>query len=162
MPARGRGLTARPPTEDAVHGRRDRRGQHAYTHQDTDSVCGLRTTYSHTNTGRQHQCLFLHGERGFRQRRERATKLFCEEMVHGIVAALRSHLLVPVADGRSEVRGVRVLAGAMRWSEGDGIPTPPDPVRSRSLPETQHEPIRRPCPAPARHGRRRAYGSGHP
>ena len=56
-----------------------------------------------------------------------------EEMVRGIVAALRGHLLVPVVDGRSEVRGVRVLAGAMRWCAGDGKPTPPDPVRSRSL-----------------------------
>ena len=56
-----------------------------------------------------------------------------EELVRGIVEALRGHLLVPVVDGRSEVRGVRVLAGAMRWCAGYGKPTPPDPVRSRSL-----------------------------
>jgi ATP-dependent helicase YprA (DUF1998 family) len=56
-----------------------------------------------------------------------------EELVRGIVEALRGHLLVPVVDGRSEARGVRVLAGAMRWCAGDGKPTPPDPVRSRSL-----------------------------
>ncbi len=56
-----------------------------------------------------------------------------EELVRGIVEALRGHLLIPVEDGRSEVRGVRVLAGAMRWCTGDGRPMPPDPVRSRSL-----------------------------
>lgn len=56
-----------------------------------------------------------------------------EDLVRGIVTVLRGHLLVPVADSRNEVRGVRVLAGAMRWSAGDGNPSPPDPVRSRSL-----------------------------
>lgn len=56
-----------------------------------------------------------------------------EELVLGIVEVLRGHLLIPVVDGRSEVRGVRVLAGAMRWCEGNGKPIPPDPVRSRSL-----------------------------
>ncbi len=56
-----------------------------------------------------------------------------EELVCGIVEALQGHLLVPVEDGRSEVRGVRVLAGAMRWCTGNGKPMPPDPVRSRSL-----------------------------
>ena len=56
-----------------------------------------------------------------------------EELVRGVVAALRGHLLLPVADRHNAVRGVRVPAGAMRWSAGDGNPTPPDPVRSRSL-----------------------------
>ncbi len=56
-----------------------------------------------------------------------------EDLVRGIVAALRGHLLAQVADNRNEVRGVRVLAGAMRWSARDGNPLPPDPVRSRSL-----------------------------
>lgn len=55
------------------------------------------------------------------------------DLVRGIVEALRGHLLIPVVDGRSEIRGVRVLAGAMRWCAGDGKPVPPDPVRSRSL-----------------------------
>ncbi len=57
-----------------------------------------------------------------------------EKLIQGIVAALRGHPLVPVSDNRSnEVRGVRLQAGAMRWRAGDGNPTPPDPVRSRSL-----------------------------
>ena len=55
------------------------------------------------------------------------------ELVTGIVAALRGHLLAAVSDGQNKNRGVRVLAGAMRWSAGDGTPAPPDPVRSRSL-----------------------------
>ena len=56
-----------------------------------------------------------------------------DELVRGIVDALRGHLLTAVLDGHNEVRGVRVLAGAMRWSAGTGNPMPPDPVRSRSL-----------------------------
>ncbi len=56
-----------------------------------------------------------------------------EELVRGLVGVLKGHLLVAVNGKGGEVRGVRVLAGAMRWSRGDGNPAPPDPVRSRSL-----------------------------
>ena len=56
-----------------------------------------------------------------------------EELVRGIVKVLLGHILVPVQGKNNEVRGVRVLAGALRWAAGDGNPSPPDPVRSLSL-----------------------------
>ena len=63
-----------------------------------------------------------------------------EDLVRGIVARLRGHILAPTTDGPGQIRGVRVLAGAMRWSIGDGNPLPPDPVRSRSLHLRRHIP----------------------
>ncbi len=56
-----------------------------------------------------------------------------EDIVIGIVAALRGHLLSTVSDSGGEVRGVRLLAASMVWTAGDGRPAPPDPIRSRSL-----------------------------
>ena len=56
-----------------------------------------------------------------------------EELVGGIVRVLLGHILVSVESKNNEVRGVRVLAGALRWAAGDGNPSPPDPVRSLSL-----------------------------
>ena len=56
-----------------------------------------------------------------------------EQLVSGIVAGLRGHLVSVVTDSHNQDRGVRVLAGPMRWATGDGTPAPPDPVRSRSL-----------------------------
>lgn len=56
-----------------------------------------------------------------------------EALVEGAAARLRGHLLA-AADGEGvQGKGVRVLAGAMRWTAGGGRPAPPDPVRSRSL-----------------------------
>lgn len=55
-----------------------------------------------------------------------------EHLVRGIVAGLRGHILAPTNGGHGDARGIRVLAGAMRWCQGDGNPPPPDPVRSRS------------------------------
>ena len=56
-----------------------------------------------------------------------------EEIVRGIVEGLRGHFLSTVNDRGGTARGVRVLAGAIRWNAGDETPAPPDPVRSRSL-----------------------------
>ena len=56
-----------------------------------------------------------------------------ETLVNGIVSGLRGHILTPVTNARNEERGVRVLAGALRWERGDGNSPPPDPVRTRSL-----------------------------
>ena len=56
-----------------------------------------------------------------------------EELVRGIVKVLLGHVLVPAHGKNNEVRGVRVLAGALHWAVGDGNPSPPDPVRSLSL-----------------------------
>ena len=62
-----------------------------------------------------------------------------EALVEGVVGRLRGHLLAAASEEGNRGRGggggggVRVLAGAMRWTAGDGIPAPPDPVRSRSL-----------------------------
>lgn len=56
-----------------------------------------------------------------------------EALVLGIVNGLKGHLLSVVSDNRGEDRGVRLLAAGMRWTAGDGVPAPPDPVRTRSL-----------------------------
>jgi ATP-dependent helicase YprA (DUF1998 family) len=56
-----------------------------------------------------------------------------EELVLGIVAQLRGHILTVVSDRRQEERGVRVMAGALRWTRGNGQAMPPDPVRARAL-----------------------------
>lgn len=53
-----------------------------------------------------------------------------EGLVTGIVRQLRGHVLSVVRRGSQE-RGVRVLAGALRWTAGDGQASAPDPVRSR-------------------------------
>lgn len=55
-----------------------------------------------------------------------------EGLVTGIVRQLRGHVLSVVRRGSQE-RGVRVLAGALRWTAGDGQVSAPDPVRSRAL-----------------------------
>ena len=55
-----------------------------------------------------------------------------EHLVRGIVAGLRGHILAPTNGSQGKTRGIRVLAGAMRWCQGNGNPPPPDPVRSRS------------------------------
>lgn len=55
-----------------------------------------------------------------------------EELVEGIAAGLKGHLLAAAEEG-AQAKGVRVLAAAMRWTAGEGKPAPPDPVRSRSL-----------------------------
>ena len=56
-----------------------------------------------------------------------------EELTLGIISQLRGHILMVVTNRRQEERGVRVMAGALRWTHGDGQPMPPDPVRSRAL-----------------------------
>lgn len=55
-----------------------------------------------------------------------------ELLIAGIVAQLRGHVLT-VITSRDEERGVRVIAGALRWTAGDGLVSSPDPVRARSL-----------------------------
>ena len=55
-----------------------------------------------------------------------------EDLVTGIVAALRGHLLSVVTQ-HGQDRGVRLLAAGMRWAASDGRPMAPDPVRTRSL-----------------------------
>ena len=56
-----------------------------------------------------------------------------ENLVRGIVTALKGHLLSVVYDNNSQDRGVRLLAAGMRWAAGEGNPAQPDPVRTRSL-----------------------------
>jgi len=56
-----------------------------------------------------------------------------ETLVLGIVAQLRGHIITVVSNRRQEERGVRILAGALRWTRGDGQAMPPDPVRARAL-----------------------------
>ena len=57
-----------------------------------------------------------------------------EFLVEGVVERLRGHLLATAAaNQKNQDGGVRVLAGAMRWTAGGGGPAPPDPVRSKSL-----------------------------
>ena len=56
-----------------------------------------------------------------------------EDLVRGIVAGLKGHLLSVVSDNNSQDRGVRLLAAGMRWTAGEGRPAQPDPVRTRSL-----------------------------
>lgn len=55
-----------------------------------------------------------------------------ELLISGIVAQLRGHILI-VVSRRNEERGVRLMAGALRWTAGDGQTAAPDPVRARSL-----------------------------
>ena len=55
-----------------------------------------------------------------------------EELVTGIVNQLKGHILNVVAKGADEW-GVRILAAALRWTPGDGVPAPPDPVRAKAL-----------------------------
>ena len=62
-----------------------------------------------------------------------------EELAEAIVDQLRGHLLAAEKDG-GRPRGVRVNAGAMRWTEGDGAPVPEDPVRQRALPDPDAKP----------------------
>ncbi len=56
-----------------------------------------------------------------------------EELVVGIVSQLRGHILTVISDRRQEERGIRVMAGALRWTRGNGQAMPPDPVRARAL-----------------------------
>ena len=56
-----------------------------------------------------------------------------ENLVSGIVAALKGHLLSVVYDNNGQGRGVRLLAAGMCWAAGEGNPARPDPVRTRSL-----------------------------
>jgi hypothetical protein len=56
-----------------------------------------------------------------------------EELVNGIVAQLRGQILRVVTNSANEYRGVRVLAGVLRWTAGNGQAAEPDPVRARSL-----------------------------
>ena len=62
-----------------------------------------------------------------------------EELAEAVVDQLRGHLLAAEHDG-GRPRGVRVNAGAMRWTAGDGAPVPEDPVRQRALPDPDAEP----------------------
>lgn len=55
-----------------------------------------------------------------------------EELILGVIAALRGHL-VTVVTRRGEERAVRLIAAALRWTPGQGKAPPPDPVRSRAL-----------------------------
>lgn len=55
-----------------------------------------------------------------------------DELVGGIVERLKGHLLF-VEKKSAEDHGVRVLAGALRWTAGPGNVPAPDPVRSRAL-----------------------------
>jgi len=55
-----------------------------------------------------------------------------EALIAGIVAQLRGHVLT-VVSRRGEERGVRLIAGALRWAGGEGHVPGPDPVRARSL-----------------------------
>ena len=51
-----------------------------------------------------------------------------EELVLGMVQALRGHILRVIDD-----RGVRVIGTTIRWCRGDGRPIAPDPTRTRAL-----------------------------
>ena len=56
-----------------------------------------------------------------------------DELVRRIVENLRGHILTVVNDSHGSIRGVRVLAGAIKWCAGDNTPASPDPMRTRSL-----------------------------
>ena len=56
-----------------------------------------------------------------------------EKLVTGIVSALKGHILTTVLNQNGSERGVRIIADSIRWTKGDGTPSPPDPVRSRYL-----------------------------
>ncbi len=62
-----------------------------------------------------------------------------EELAEGIVKQLVGQVLSSEKDG-GRLRGVRVNAGMMRWTAGDGAPVPEDPVRQRALPDPDAEP----------------------
>ena len=64
---------------------------------------------------------------------ERFSAEEAEELLQGIVAGLRGHLLSVVTGSTGQERGVRLLAAGMRWTAGEGRPAQPDPVRTRSL-----------------------------
>ncbi len=64
---------------------------------------------------------------------QRLTPQQGEELVLGIISALRGHILSVETDRQGQERGVRILADAIRWTLGDGTPMRPDPVRSNSL-----------------------------
>ncbi len=55
-----------------------------------------------------------------------------KELVAGIVATLRGHIL-HIVERRGEPFGVQIAVSALRWRLGEGSPPPPDPVRGRSL-----------------------------
>ena len=55
-----------------------------------------------------------------------------DNLVRGIVERLKGHLLYVEKRG-AENHGVRLLAGALRWTSGPGNVPAPDPVRSRAL-----------------------------
>lgn len=56
-----------------------------------------------------------------------------EAVVKGIVSKLRGHILAVATSKKGDDRGVRILAGALRWQAGDGSVPMPDIVRARSL-----------------------------
>ena len=64
---------------------------------------------------------------------ERLTAAACEDLVHGIVDALKGHLLSVYRNEHGQNRGVRVLAGALQWIQGNRCVPPPDPIRTPSL-----------------------------
>ncbi len=64
---------------------------------------------------------------------ERLTDEACDQLIHGILNALKGHILSVHRDEHGQDRGVRVLAGALRWTRGDGNVPRPDPVRTSSL-----------------------------
>ncbi len=64
---------------------------------------------------------------------EHLTAPACEELILGIVDALKGHLLSVYRNEHGQNRGIRVLAGALQWIPGDGRVPPPDPIRTPSL-----------------------------
>ena len=64
---------------------------------------------------------------------ERLTIEACEDLVYGIVDALKGHILTMYRNEHGQDRGVRVLAGALEWVLGDGFVPSSDPVRTPSL-----------------------------
>jgi len=56
-----------------------------------------------------------------------------ENIVKGIVSVLNGHILRIVNGPDNEERGFRIIADSLIWTSGDGIPVPPDPVRTRQL-----------------------------
>ena len=63
------------------------------------------------------------------------------QLAEDIADRLVGHLLSAERDA-GRIRGVRVNAGAMRWTAGDGAPVPEDPVRRRALPDPAAPPRR--------------------
>jgi superfamily II DNA/RNA helicase len=55
-----------------------------------------------------------------------------ERMITTVVAALRGHIL-RIVERHSQPFGVQIMVSALRWRLGEGVPPPPDPVRSKSL-----------------------------